>query len=205
MKKGMAGFESWWKVYGLGELCKMEGAILPNWTFGEFNNKIPYGFGGDFGFNESDVLVKVGIDRKNKIIYCDQKIYNDSNSSEQLRMLIALFTARNDLIVTDCADSSMITKLKSYFNIHPVNKKKWTVAEALTVMQDYEIIITCTSCDLAKELNNYIWYDKKAGIPIGERTHAIDAVRHIFQYLYYSLGLSHDAANPGPFGHLIPE
>ncbi len=184
MKKDKAGFENWWQVYGLGELGKLEGAILPNWRYGEFNNSLPYGFGCDFGFNDPDVLIKVAIDRSKKIIYADEKIYKEGNSADQLRQLIALHAVRNDLIIADCADARMIAELKRYFNINPVNKKKWTVAEALKIMQDYEIIITETSYDLAKELNNYIWNDRKAGIPIDDYNHAIDAVRYIFQYLH---------------------
>ncbi len=191
MKKDKAGFENWWQVYGLGELGKLEGAILPNWRYGEFDTSLPYGFGCDFGFNDPDVLIKVAINQRKKIIYCDQKIYKENNSADQLRQLIANHAVKNALIVADCADARMIAELKRYFNINPVNKKRWTVAEALKIMQDYEIVITENSNDLARELNNYIWNDKKAGIPIGDFNHAIDAIRYIFQYLYNSRERGH--------------
>jgi phage terminase large subunit len=57
------------------------------------------------------------------------------------------------------------------------------VAEALKMMQDYEIIITENSTNLAKELNNYVWSDKKAGVPMPGFDHAIDSVRYYFQQL----------------------
>ena len=183
MKEEKVGFENWWNVYGLGELCKLEGAILQNWKYGEFDNSIPYGFGCESGFNETDVLIKVAIDRKRKIIYCDQKIYNVGKSEEKLRLSIARHAVKSDLIVADCKDARMINKLKKYFNINPVNNEECKVSEALKIMQDYEIIITDKSYDLAKELNNYIWYDKKAGVPLGGFNHAIDAIRYLFQYL----------------------
>jgi len=50
----------------------------------------------------------------------------------------------------------------------------------LKMMQDYEIIITETSTNLAKELSNYIWNDKKAGIPIAGFDHLLDGVRYCF-------------------------
>ena len=181
LKKDKPGFENWWRVYGLGELGKLEGSILQNWRFGEFDISLPYGFGLDFGFNDPDALVKVAIDNKRKIIYCDEKIYKEGNSFDQLRQLIVPHANRNDLIIADCADARMISELKRYFNIRPVNKQKWTVAEALKLMQDYEIIITETSHNLEKELNNYIWNDKKAGIPIDGFNHLIDAMRYWFQ------------------------
>lgn len=182
MKKDKPGFENWWQVYGLGELGKLEGTILPNWRYGEFDTSLPYGFGVDFGYNDPDVMVKVAIDRKKKVLYCDERIYKEGNSAEQLRQLISNHASRNDTIICDSADARMIAELKRYFNVHPANKKVMTVAESLKMLQDYEIIITEGSHNLAKELNNYIWNDRKAGIPIGDYNHAIDALRYMFMY-----------------------
>jgi len=185
MKKDKPGFENWWKVYGLGELGKLEGAILMNWRY--FNkdeswpDHLPYGFGLDFGFNDPDAMSKIAIDHKTKKMYWDEKIYKEGNSFDELRQLIAAHCNRNDAITADCADARMINELKRYFNISPVNKAKWTVAEALKMMQDYEHIITETSYNLGKELNNYIWNDKKAGVPIDGFNHLIDGGRYRFQ------------------------
>lgn len=185
MKKDKPGFENWWKVYGLGELGKLEGAIFMNWRHfkeGElWPIELPYGFGLDFGFNDPDAMVKIAIDHKTKKMYWDEQIYKEGNSFEQLRLMIADRCNRNDAITADCADARMISQLKRYFNISPVNKAKWTVAEALKMMQDYEHVITETSHNLAKELNNYIWNDKKAGVPIDGFNHLIDAGRYRFQ------------------------
>ena len=46
-------------------------------------------------------------------------------------------------------------------------------------MQDYKIVVTPNSLNLQKELNNYAWSDKKAGIPIDEYNHLIDAIRYV--------------------------
>ena len=125
-------------------------------------------------------MVKVAIDKKRKIIYADEKIYKEGNSFEQLRQLIANRCKRNDLIIADAADARMIAELQKFFNVQPVNKALWTVSEALKMMQDYQIIVTDTSYNLAKELNNYVWNDRKAGVPIGDFNHCIDAMRYSF-------------------------
>jgi phage terminase large subunit len=179
-KYNKPGFENWWRVYGLGELGRLEGAILSNWRYGEFDTSLAFGYGCDFGFNDPDVLVRVAIDQKRKIIYCDEKIYKSGNSADQLRQMIAAHCGRNDLIIADCADARMIAELRRYFNIRPIDKKKWTISEALKMMQDYEIVITEGSANLAKELNNYVWSDKKAGVPMKGFDHTIDAVRYWF-------------------------
>jgi phage terminase large subunit len=178
-------------VYGLGEFGTLEGAILTNWRYGEFDNTIPSGFGMDFGFNDPDVLVKVAIDDKNKKIYCDEKIYKSRNSAGELRQLMQQHCDRNSQIIADCADARMINELSRYFNIKPVDKSKWTVVEALKMMQDYEIIVTENSFNIAKELQNYIWSDKKAGIPLSGFDHSIDSIRYRFQHHIAKSTLGH--------------
>jgi len=170
----------WWTVYGEGLTGKLEGAIFQNWRYGDFDPYLPFSFGLDFGFNDPDAMVKVAIDQRNRKMYWDQKIYQSGNTPEQLRALISQSVRRNDLITADCADARMIAELKKYFNIKPVNKQRWTVSEALRLMQDYEHILTEESTDLVKEFNNYLWSDKRAGIPIDDFDHLIDAGRYRF-------------------------
>jgi phage terminase large subunit len=174
----------WWKVYGLGMIGQIEGLILPNHRYfnpgEEFPDYLPYGFGLDFGFNDPDALVKTAIDTKFKKMYWDEKIYQEGNTPDQLKQLLSTHCNRNDQIIADCADARMIAELKKNFNIRGVNKKLWTVSEALRMMQDYEHIMTYESTNLAKEFNNYVWNDKKAGVPIDEFDHLIDAGRYRF-------------------------
>jgi phage terminase large subunit len=174
-------WSNWCRVFLDGELGRFTGTILSNWIYGNIDASLPYGFGLDFGFNDPDAMVKVAIDHKAKKIYMDERIYKDGNSYEQLKQLVASHANRNDLIIADCADARMINELRRYFNIRGVNKKKWTVAEALKMMQDYEIIVTETSINLVRELRNYVWNDKRAGIPIDDFNHLIDAARYYFQ------------------------
>ena len=181
MKRDKPGFENWWKVYGMGELGTLEGAIFTNWRYGEFDESLPYGYGMDFGFNDPDALVKIAINHKRRVIYADEKIYKSGNSFNDLRLLINANTKREDLVVADCADARMISELSRFVNMVPVNKKSITVSEALKMMQGYEIIITEGSSNLAKELGNYLWNDKKAGIPIHAFCHLIDGMRYYFQ------------------------
>jgi phage terminase large subunit len=170
--------ENWWKVYGLGQLGKLEGAIFYNWRFGEFDDSLPYSFGMDFGYNHPDTMVKCAFDHKKRIIYADEKFYKSGNSYEDLKQLVMSNAKRTDLITADCAEARMVGELSKLFNINPVNKKTMTVSEGLKIMQGYEIVITETSKNLEKELRNYLWNDKKAGIPIDAFNHIIDAMRY---------------------------
>ena len=183
-KKDKLGFENWWKVYGLGQLGKLEGCIFMNWSNGEFDTNLPAIYGLDFGFNAPDALVKIAVDNKRKIIYWDERVYKSGNSSADLKNLIAKNCTRNNLIIADCADARLINDMKKYFNIKPTNKQTWTVSEAIKLMQNYEMIITDNSQNLAKEFNNYLWSDKKAGIPVDAFNHLIDAGRYAFLVQY---------------------
>ena len=46
-------------------------------------------------------------------------------------------------------------------------------------MLNYKLVVTPRSFNVKKELKNYAWNDKKAGIPIDNYNHAIDAIRYI--------------------------
>lgn len=168
----------------LGEYSDEDsGLIFNNWSYMSPGEEIPaflpFGFGLDFGFQAPDSMVRVAIDEKNKTIYCDECIYKAGNSSDQLRQLMANYAQRDNLIIGDCADTRMIYELRKYFNIRPVNKGKWTVCDALKMLQSYKILITDRSKNLASELEMYSWHDEKAGIPTGE-DHAIDCMRYFW-------------------------
>jgi len=178
----------WWKVYGEGLTGKLEGAIFQNWRYGEFDTTLPYSFGLDFGFNDPDAMVKIAIDSRRRIMYWDEKIYQAGNTPGELKSLISQHVGRNDLITADCADARMIAELRKDFNIRPVDKTKWTVSEALRLMQDYEHVLTQDSTNLAKEFKNYLWSDRRAGIPIDGFDHLIDAGRYRFMESVKSRG-----------------
>lgn len=45
-------------------------------------------------------------------------------------------------------------------------------------MQDYELVITPESTNIAKELNNYVYADKGSKLYVDNYNHAIDAIRY---------------------------
>lgn len=186
MKKGKPGFENWWRVYGEGEIGTLEGAIFPNWKYGEFNDHLPYQFGLDYGFSpDPDALVKVAISRKEKKIWAQERIYSNTNGTEDLRTSMKLYVKRDDSIVAESASPRTNKDLKITFpNLKAVMKTR-TVVDWIREMQDYEIIITEDSYNLAKELNNYIWNDQKAGIPMDAFNHLIDAIRYVYMMQSY--------------------
>jgi phage terminase large subunit len=179
-KKDKVGFENWWKVYGEGQLGRLEGAVFPNWELGVWDESLPFGYGLDFGFYpDPDAMTREAIDHKRMIIYIEECIYKTSNKVQDLKLQIGNFCKNEHLIMADCADPRMIAELSLLFNIRPVSKVG-TVSEWLRLMQDYRIVVCGDSPNLIKEMNNYIWNDQKAGIPIDAFNHLIDAGRYYF-------------------------
>lgn len=170
----------WWQVYGLGELGKLEGTIF-NWRWGKFDDSLPFIYGLDFGVKDPDAMVKVAIDKKEKKIYWKQEIYQNSLSTPQLGDIIKSRLVGNKLIVADNAGLRTIVDLKNMgLNIVPVKKPR--ILDRIKFIWDYELIVDEGSSDLEKELNTYVWLDKKGEIPIDENNHLCDAAGYASFY-----------------------
>lgn len=184
MKKDKPGFENWWRVYGLGELGKLEGGVFGNWRHAEDGEldrafaELTSGFGLDYGFYpDPDALSKIAIDRKRKKIYARECIYKTNNGTADLIEQVGNFCKGNDLIIAESASPRTNADLRKYFNIVAVRKTR-TVVDWIREMQDYEFIIE--GHNLAREFQNYLWSDKKAGIPIDAFNHLIDGIRYFY-------------------------
>ena len=186
MKKDKPEFENWWKVYGLGELGKLEGAVFANWRYEiddeteEAFKNLTSGFGLDYGFfPDPDAMSRVAIDRKRKIIYAKECIFKSNNGTEELIKQVGEHCSRSDLIIAESATPRTNKDLGKHYNIHPVRKVK-TVVDWLRELQNYEFVISQDSFHLAREFQNYIWSDKKAGVPIDAFNHLIDGIRYYY-------------------------
>ena len=167
----------WWQVYGLGELGRLEGAIFNNWIYGAFDDSLVYSYGLDFGVKDPDAMVKVAIDKANKKLYWKQEIYQNSLSTPELSAIIKSRGVGNRLIVADNAALRTINDLrKDGLNIVPVIKPR--IVDRIKAIWEYQIIVDPESYDLEKELNTYVWLDKKGEIPIDENNHLIDAASY---------------------------
>jgi len=67
------------------------------------------------------------------------------------------------------------------FNIQQANKNR--IVDDVRNINQYQIIVDPASNNFKTELNNYIWNDKKASIPIGEYNHLLDGMRYGFNRL----------------------
>lgn len=164
-----------------GWIENVEGAIFTKWEIGKFDKSLPYGYGLDFGFfPDPDACVKVAIDNKKKLIYLDEIFYLNNQGLNDLRESLSRSIDKDKLIAADSAEIRLINDLRASFNIKAINKPPNSVIDNIKLIKDYKLIVTESSQNLIKELNNYCWHDKKSNTPIDNYNHLLDAMRYYF-------------------------
>lgn len=158
-----------------GWLNKAEGVVFTNWRIDNFEEVGTIIFGQDFGFSvDPTSLIKISIDKSKKRIYAKEYLYKTSLTTSDIYNENLRYCNRS-LIVADSAEPRLIQDLKSRgLNIKGI--KKPTIIERIALVQDYELIVDSESSNLIKELNNYVWHDKKSQTPIDDYNHLLDAL-----------------------------
>ena len=183
------GNKYFWKVYGTGERSAPVGVIFENWTYGDFPENIPVMFGQDYGFsNDPTTLVKIAVDEKKKELYINEELNRIGMTTSDIAA-VNKRVAGQSMIVGDSAEPRLIEELKRMgCRIKAAKKGAGSITAGISKMQDYKIVITKSSENIATELNNYKWADKKSGVPVDKYNHQIDAVRYAFGVLTGNAG-----------------
>ena len=160
-------------------LNKAEGVIFNNWSVGEFKHIGTSVWGQDYGFAaDPSTLVEVNIDSSNKRIYLKDCFYLQRLTTSQIAQL-NLKHAREGLIIGDSAEPRLLSEIKAKgCNVRPSIKGQGSITYGISLLQDYDIIVSPESTNLIKELNNYRWLERKSNTPIDNWNHLIDAVRY---------------------------
>ena len=160
-------------------LNKAEGVIFDNWTIGEFKHIGTSVWGQDYGFAaDPSTLVEVNIDSTNKRIYLKECFYLQRLTTSQISEL-NIKHARGGLIIGDSAEPRLLSEIKAKgCNVRPSIKGQGSITYGISLLQDYDLIVSPDSTNLIKELNNYSWLEKKSNTPIDNWNHLIDAVRY---------------------------
>lgn len=162
-----------------GWLDKAEGVIYSNWKLGKFEEVTVPTWGMDFGFSiDPTTLVKVCIDKSRKMIFVKEYLHRPKLTTSEIYSLAKNYVGEG-LIYADSAEPRLIDELKSAgLNIKGTEKGPGSITAGIAAIQDYELIIDPDSTNLVKELNNYVWSDKKSNTPIDAYNHLLDALRY---------------------------
>ena len=171
----------WFKHVVLGGwLAKAEGVVFEEWDEEVFPEDRAFTWGLDYGFDpDPTALVKVAIDSKRKVIYLKEYCYHNGLSTDQISDVLSQYTDHDDLIVADSAEKRLnIELIQKGHNIQPSVKGAGSIKAGIKMMKSYRIVVDPSSVNLKLELDNYVWNDKRAGIPVDEFNHLIDAARY---------------------------
>ena len=168
-----------------GWLEKAEGVIFAKWEEGDFDESLPYCYGLDEGYSpDPATLVKIAIDHKREIVYWKELFYETELSTGVLLGKIKdSISKRKDLIVADDKGRLIADGRKIGLNMIKPYKYKDSVSGGIKKMLSYTHVVDKESYNIKRELNNYVWNDKKASIPVDDFNHSIDAGRYAFERL----------------------
>lgn len=161
-----------------GWLSKAEGVVYTNWEIGNFVSSGIDVYGQDFGFSiDPTTLVKCSIDKLKKIVYVHE-CYNKTKLSTTEIFNENKKFINNELLIADSAEPRLINELKSKgLNIKAIAKP--LIIDRIALLQDYKMVVTSESINIIKELNNYVWHDKKSNTPIDAYNHNLDAIGYV--------------------------
>ena len=177
---------NWYKVYGLGEVGVLEGVIFNNWR--QIDNTPSsaklIGYGMDFGYT-NDPTTLIALYKLNNEIIIDELIYEKGLTNNDIaKRMIRLGIDKRDYIVADSAEPKSIKEINEYgFKVQGAEKGKDSINFGISILQDYNMLVTSNSTNLIKELRSYSYDKTKEGktlnTPIDDFNHCIDPLRYL--------------------------
>ena len=192
IKRGTAN-EYRWKVYGLGEVGRLEGLVFPDWKIAsEWPRKFKRSrYGMDFGYtNDPTTLVRVGIHENG--LYIQEYFYEPGLTNPDIaERLETLGIQSNELILADSSEPKSIEEIRKLgFNIVACEKGSGSVMHGIDSMKRYNIFIHPRSKNAIDEFSQYTWKKDRDGrplnVPIDKNNHIIDASRYASQDIIIS-------------------
>ena len=166
-------------------LEKAEGVVFTNWEYGEFNPKgLQTIFGQDYGFSiDPTTLIEVAIDKREKLIWVKEHLYKPKLTTSQIAE-INKSCAGNNLIIGDSAEPRLIQELNNQGNnVMGAMKGQGSISLGISLLLDYKLIVEVNSTNIAKELNNFTYADKKSKLFVDDFNHTIDPLRYVASYV----------------------
>ena len=177
--------DSYWKIYGLGEMAQVKGSIYSRWQIvDEFPKDCPVVFYGlDFGYtNDPTAFVKIGL--KEGELFLQELIYETNLTNQDIgERFFELGIKRTEEVFADSAEPKSIYEIyKMGFNIKPVLKGPDSIVNGIDVLKRYKLNVCRNSTNLQRELKHYKWKEdmngKSLNVPIDKFNDLLDATRY---------------------------
>lgn len=173
-----------WKVYGLGQVGRLEGLVFPDFqVISDFPEEYKWRvFGMDFGFtNDPTTLIEIRYAHGN--LYWKEHIYQTGLTNPDICREMDRLGLQDIKIIADSAEPKSITEIKRRgWNIKGAVKGKDSINQGVDAIKRYKCYIHSGSKNLIEEFSSYTWDKDRDGNPtnkpIDKHNHGIDAGRY---------------------------
>jgi len=172
-----------WRVYGLGEVGILEGAVYEDW---EQIDELPpeakiCGIGIDFGWVHPQAAVAV-YEWNGKRIY-DEVSYGSNAGTKVMARHILERGLENETAYCDNSAPQLISELQDEgINAHPCDGKTGLINFAVEKMNKETFYVTARSKNIISELLGYVWDTDSKGKPTGKPIKICDDAMNAIQY-----------------------
>lgn len=184
IKRGTAN-EYRWKVYGLGQVGRLEGLVFPDF---EVSREWPQEYkwrvwGLDFGFtNDPTALIEIRYAHGD--LYWKEHIYKTGLTNPDIcSELEKIAFPKDELMVGDSAEPKSIEEIRRRgWRIVGAEKGRDSINQGIDAIKRYKCYIEAKSKNLIEEFSSYTWDKDRDGNPtnkpIDAFNHGIDAGRY---------------------------
>ena len=179
----------YFNVFGLGQRAHFSARqIFSNWKFipfeefPEFDKDSEAVIGLDFGFT-NDPTAATLIFRKSDKIYLHEIFYTTGLTNSDIVDKLRGGGYDQTLIFYDAAEPKSGEEMKrAGLRVKPAVKGTGSINAGISLLREYDIIVSKESKNIFKEYNNYYWEQLKDGTiinkPIDKFNHAMDSIRY---------------------------
>jgi phage terminase large subunit len=167
----------WYRVYGLGLPGKSQKMIYPNW---KWSSKVPDQFdaiGVDFGVNSPSSVVGIKFHDETQI-YVHQLFYGRKATNA---IIASHIPSQTTPVYCDHEGDRIDELCAMGYNAQKARKTS-PISTSIEFLSRFQLLITGTSEELAKEIKNYRWRTDRNGNvldePVKKNDHAMDAMRY---------------------------
>ena len=176
----------YWRVYGEGKRAVFsERQIFTNWEYiprSEFPECDYVIYGLDFGYSQDPTAI-VEVSKVGEKLYVHEICYKKGLTNRDIAILLKEKKINQNLIYCDAAEPKSIMELRQMDVVaKEATKGQGSVSAGISLLKEFEIIVSNESENLKKEQQFYFWEQRKdetiINVPIDKHNHLMDALRY---------------------------
>lgn len=179
-----------WRVYGLGEIGGIEGAIFQDYKIIDQlpNEARLLGHGLDFGYTNDPTAV-TSVYKYNDTLILDEEIYQTGLlNGDIVNLCKQKGLGKSMYIYADSAEPKSIAEIRRRgIRIQGAKKGADSINFGIQLMQEQNLQITKRSKNIIREFQSYKWSTDRTGErlnkPVDTNNHAIDGIRYCISEL----------------------